>query len=160
MRRRYYLASRKRLTHLNNPTVQARTIWRAVYGEPWPKGWRVIWCAPMGGYMGSCSYGERLIRLCYKSFAKPHYQTAYESRRLYVGGSGHVHVGMERRWEFGPEIDAHSPVRRVEERSVIEVLLHEFTHLRNRKLRHGEEFSRLVRWGLSRLGLDHLHHLA
>jgi hypothetical protein len=143
-------------------------LWRAVYGEPWPTGWKVKWIGWMRGAMGLCCYGEKCIKLNYGDFARPHYVEYWDARTIYVGGNGielppHCQTGnviYTDGIKSGPEISAFTPRYRLQERSVIETLIHEFTHVRNRGLRHGKEFSRLVCWGLDRLGLQNLRHLA
>lgn len=47
-----------------SPTPMARQVWAALYpGEPWPRGWRVVWVGWMRGAMGLCDYGTRRILL-------------------------------------------------------------------------------------------------
>lgn len=94
-----------------NCTAQARQVWAAAYpGQPWPKGWRVELVPALGGYLGRCWYGRRLIELS---------------------------INGERR--FG---------------GIIATLIHEFVHVRNRKLRHGPEFYRLTVRACERVGVD------
>jgi len=128
---------RKKWKAPNNPTVQARQLWRAVYGEPWPKGWKVKWVGWMRGAMGLCDYSAKTIVLNWGDFCRPKYVEWHDWRTIYVGE--------------GKEISFSTPSKRLSPRSVIETLIHEFTHIRNRGLRHGAEFDRLVRWGYDRL---------
>ncbi len=60
------MARRRRWKAPNNPTVQARQVWAALFpGHPWPKGWRVQWAGFMRGAMGLTIYSERRILLSY-----------------------------------------------------------------------------------------------
>jgi hypothetical protein len=138
---------RKRWAAPNNPTVQAKQIWRYVYGEPWPKGWRVQWAASLPRRrIGQCNHIRKLLQLHYRAHVNPHYQEVGVVRTIYLGGPGH-------------EIDAFTWQRRSYTASVIDTLIHEFTHARNPRrdgrvvLPHGAEFERLVTWGMNRLGL-------
>jgi hypothetical protein len=55
----------------NNPTGPAKQVWRAVYGEPWPRGWRVKWAGFMGSVGGMAIYRDRVILLSYGALRKP-----------------------------------------------------------------------------------------
>lgn len=156
----------------NNPTVQARQIWRAVYGEPWPKGWKVRWVGFMRGASGLTNYGRREILLNYgdakaKPSDLPAQQRAYWNtmamafwHSLYrtkpVAGHMGVRDDEEHAYLWNARIASH---RRMEmarhttlERGAIEVLLHEFIHVRQGPgLKHGKEFDRLVEWSRAKL---------
>ena len=55
---------RRRWKAPNNPTTPARQVWRALWpGEPWPKGWRVVWVGFMRGASGLCDYSTQRILL-------------------------------------------------------------------------------------------------
>jgi hypothetical protein len=155
---------RRRWATPNQPTAQAKQIWRYVYSEPWPKGWRVEWVKCFdhrhSQRIGQCAYGRKLISLHYRAHAEPDYSEHHENRFLYVGGPGlpqravlYAHGGHCTYAETGPEILAYTVKRIPHQRSVIDTLIHEFTHLRNRGLKHGKEFERLVSWGMNKLGL-------
>jgi len=136
-------------------------VWRAVYDEPWPTGWRVQWVGFMRGAQGLCQYSKKLILLSYgdahreqtpeaitaryhKGLASAFWHTLYNHRyyaRAYARLAAHHRLELERERPQG----------------VVGILIHEFTHVRFRKLKHGVEFDRLVKWGWDRL---HRHHSA
>ena len=128
----------------NNPTAQARIIWRAIYDEPWPKGWRVEWAGFMRNTRGLCIHGERRILLSYADAnGKPErtIQQGYSREVL----SGDLERPVINVFYTGPVTIPAIPSR------LLHTLVHEFTHVRNPKLRHGKEFIRLVEWGWNRL---------
>ena len=140
------MARKRRFIAPNNPTAQAKQLWRYVYGEPWPKGWKVEWVRSFPYHdrrIGQCGYGRKLISLHYRAHAKPIEQDYHENRRIYVGGHS----------ETGPEILAYTVKQKLLTYSVMHTLIHEFIHLRHRGLKHGKEFERLITWGMTRLGL-------
>ncbi len=140
---------RKKWRAPNNPTATAKQVWKAVYDEPWPKGWRVEWAGFMRGALGLTIYGERRILLSWADAQNRRggkaIPNAWSSacRLLY---SGDPELG-----EF--YITSGRLPQRSQPRTgqVLRTLIHEFTHLRNRNLRHGKEFERLVEWGWNRL---------
>jgi hypothetical protein len=154
----------------NNPTVQARQIWRAVYGEPWPKGWKVKWVGFMRGASGLTSYAKREILINYgDAKAQPTDLPAQKGSYLRAMAMAFWH-SLYRRFDYGSDlrdIDTESylwwariaSARRIEmarhttlERGAIEVLLHEFVHVRQGPgLKHGKEFDRLVEWSRAKL---------
>lgn len=57
---------RKKWQPPNNPTLQARAIWRHVYpGDPWPRGWKVEWAGFMRNTVGLTLWESRRILLNY-----------------------------------------------------------------------------------------------
>jgi hypothetical protein len=156
MRKRKFIAP-------NNPTAQAKQVWRYIYGEPWPKGWRVEWVRSFGRRysrrIGQCAWGARVISLHYPAHSKPDYREEHVNRTIYLGGPGlpqrTVNEGHWNPYTYpptGPEILAYTVKRVPFTYSVIHTLIHEFTHARHRRLRHGKEFERLINWGMGKLG--------
>lgn len=167
---------RKKWKAPNNPTVQARQIWRVVYGEPWPKGWKVKWVGFMRGASGLTSYGRKEIVLNYGDAKRG---DRWDHEELYANALAHAfwfslyikpyyvpkvvdgHVVYDEHWDAEEkynwwarqasrqrlEMARHSTL----ERGAIEVLLHEFVHVRHRNLKHGVEFDRLVEWSRAKL---------
>jgi len=56
---------RKKWRAPNNPNPIARRLYRAIYGEPWPKGWRVEWRGFMRGCLGLTVFHSSRILLSY-----------------------------------------------------------------------------------------------
>ena len=156
------MARKRRFIAPNNPTAQAKQVWRYIYGEPWPKGWKVEWVRSFPYHdrrIGQCAYGRKLISLHYRAHAKPIEQDYHENRTIYLGGYGLPPRRVEYDWgsytypPTGPEILAYTVKQKLLTYSVMHTLIHEFIHLRHRGLKHGKEFERLITWGMTRLGL-------
>jgi|SRR5215472_17549540 len=148
----------------NNPTPQAKMVWQAVYGEPWPKGWKVQWVGFMRGAYGLCSYGRKTILLSYGDAARKNGATQPEIfQRRYLDGLAKAFwyclMGDQYRYQAWAHYAANNRIEleRERPRDLMGTLIHEFTHVRNVGLKHGVEFDRLVRWGWDRL---HRHHCA
>lgn len=65
------MRSKRKWRAPNNPTVQARILWRAIYHEPWPKGWRVEWAGFMRNTYGLTLWRSRRIVLSYADARRP-----------------------------------------------------------------------------------------
>lgn len=130
-------------------TPIAKDLWRAIYREPWPSGWKVEWAGFMRGAMGLCSYGERRIILSYGDlFRKP------QPLRVVVRGEHDepiiehyaVRGATGTRLIFAEAMDMFDGTR-----CPLKTLVHEFVHMRcGRSLRHGKEFRRLHAEALAR----------
>jgi hypothetical protein len=146
---------RRRWSPPNNPTTQAKMLWRAVYGEPWPTGWSVRWVGFMRGASGLCKHSTKTILLSYgdaKRLRTPETMTARYHAALASAFWHYLHDQPL----TGHFYARHAAFNRLElererPQGVIGVLLHEFVHVRHRKLKHGVEFDRLVRWAWDRL---------
>lgn len=138
---------RKKWKAPNNPTVPARQLYRAIYGEPMPRGWRVEWAGFMRNTLGLTIWGRRLILLSYAD-ARNRPARVIKTRRVI-------------QWRNIPTGDPDYPeltvqsegpmIRPAQKGAVVHTLIHEFTHLRNPGLRHGKDFDRLVAWAFARL---------
>lgn len=51
-------------------TKPAAQVWRWLFDEPWPKGWRVQWVGFMRGAKGLTIYSERRVLLGWGDFGK------------------------------------------------------------------------------------------
>jgi hypothetical protein len=173
---------RKKWKAPNNPTAQAKIIWRAVYNEPWPKGWKVKWVGFMRSATGLTDYRKKVILLNYgdaksgdrygydhrdyyrKAIAEAFWHALYMKDKGAPRGTtdkdGYVTYTeadfARRRYEWWArrasmlrlEMARHATL----ERGAIEVLLHEFVHVRQGPgLKHGKEFDRLVEWSRAKL---------
>jgi hypothetical protein len=142
----------------NNPTAPAKQIWRAVYNEPWPTGWTVKWAGFMRGASGLTDYERKEIVLNYgdaKSGKRVdhhmHYQHAL-SMAFWHAFHLPFQVGDYEWWARRASRERLEIVRHTTmKRGAIEVLVHEFVHVRNPEMRHGKEFDRLVEWARARL---------
>jgi hypothetical protein len=96
MRRRRRLRCR-RWRPPNNPTLQARLVWAALFPrESWPKGWRVEWVGFMRGALGLTLWSERRILLSYGDAVRRGYPVSTLIHEF-------VHVRAGRRFRHGKE---------------------------------------------------------
>lgn len=148
---------RKRWKAPNNPTVQAKQLWRAIYGDPWPKGWKVKWVGFMRGASGLTRYGSKDVLLSYgdaKSGSRIDHEQQYRQACAFAFCFALYGNKVEYDWwtrqasRQRRDIEEHATL----ERGAIEVMLHEFVHMRfGSKLKHGREFDRLVEWARAKL---------
>ena len=152
---------RRRWRAPNNPTAQAKMVWRAAYDEPWPKGWSVQWVGFMRGAEGLCQYGRKRILLSYGDARKLHTAEAFHAYYQKGLAAAFWHTLYDNRDyadHYARKASAHRlELERERPQGVVGILIHEFTHVRFPKLKHGVEFDRLVKWGWDRL---HRHHCA
>jgi hypothetical protein len=141
---------------LCNPTAQAKQIWRYVYGEPWPTGWKVKWVGFMRGAAGLCQHSRKRILLSYGDAVRPP-RTPEASIEFYQRGLArafwnYLYDNRDVADHYARNAAAHRlELERERPQGVVGILIHEFTHVRNRGLKHGVEFDRLVKWGWDRL---------
>lgn len=156
----------------NNPTGPAKQVYRAIYGEPLPKGWRVEWAGFMRNASGLCIYGERRILLNYADFKKnPRIRKSTddlvaETREriqrleaqiqnvpwgLQTSGDDWIRRKIESNERYLIRLERARHKIDNANRGAVHTLIHEFTHLRHPELRHGKEFDRLVEWGWKQL---------
>ena len=142
------MARRKRWRAPNNPTIAAKQVWRKIYDEPWPKGWRVEWAGFMRGALGLTIYREKRVLLSYADARNRPARVVKNGRTIHWRN---IFTGDLDQ----PEIEVRSEgpmIRPARQGEVLRTLVHEFVHVRNgHKFRHGKEFERLVDWAWNRL---------
>jgi len=129
----------------NNPTIPAKQIWRAIYDEPWPKGWRVEWAGFMRGALGLTLWSERRILLSYSDLARVGKPKRVKRGTVMTRSHADGRVEKISGGDIIPGL-VHSP-----DGGAVKTLVHEFVHVRFVGLRHGAEFERLVAWGWKKL---------
>ena len=144
---------RRRQLPSNDPTMQARQVWRYLFDSPWPQGWTVVWVRGLHGNFGQARRCDRRILLNYPMHLATPIDRAMQRMGRALRAWRHHPEAIDRFADAWAKWLASEPKNEPE--SILDTLIHEFIHVRHRNLKHGAEFSRMVKWGLTKLGLHH-----
>lgn len=126
------------LPKLPDPTPACAQLYRAIYREPWPVGWRVEWKPTLGRMLAENIWRDDTAGACEvkgkrKTILLSYFAAVVES-----------HTDQLVRGQLVQELSAEPPDP-WRFAGVWETVIHEFTHMRHLGLEHGAKFDRLLR---------------